>query len=80
MLRAFPAAAHPVLGRGETEALRLDADGTLWLAGDAGLLRFDERRAAFMVVEDVGGTRIHGFDFAPDGALWLHRLQGLARY
>src|SRR5690606_27676051 len=24
--------------------------------------------------------RVHGFDFAPDGSLWLHRLTGLERH
>ncbi|HET8818191.1 MAG TPA: ATP-binding protein, partial [Xanthomonadaceae bacterium] len=90
VLRDFRAATQPVLGHGETEAMRFSHDGVLWVAGDYGLLRFDERRAAFVPAPGfaawrVDGTgqgprHVFGFDFAPDGSLWVHRLQGLSRY
>ena len=80
VLRDFRADSHPVLGNGETEAMRPGPDGAPWLAGDAGMLRFDERRAAFVPVAGFEGGRIYGFDFAADGALWVHRLAGLERH
>ena len=80
VLRDLPAVAHPVLGQGEAEAMRFAPDGTLWLAGDAGLLRFDERRAAFVSVAGIGRARVYGFDFAGDDVLWVHRFGGLERY
>ncbi|HET8818210.1 MAG TPA: two-component regulator propeller domain-containing protein, partial [Xanthomonadaceae bacterium] len=84
VLRDLRASTHAVLGHGETEAMRFGPDDALWVAGDNGLLRFDERKAAFVAAPGLAGSgdgkRLYGFDFAPDGALWVHRLQGLSRY
>ena len=80
VLRDFPVGGRPELGQGETEAMRFAPDGALWLASDVGLLRFDERRAAFVPVAGLAGARAYGFDFAPGGALWLHRFAGLERH
>ena len=80
VLRDLHADSQPMLGNGEIEAMRFGPDGALWMAGDAGMLRFDERRAAFVPVAGLEGPRIYGFDFTAGGALWVHRLAGLERH
>lgn len=73
------AGAEGGVGDGDTEALEFAADGAAWIAGGAGMARWDGARKRFVAVPAMGSTRVHAFALDGD-VLWLHRLSGLERY
>jgi len=68
------------LGVGDLEAMRFDADGTLWIAGEAGVSRWNAVTDRFEVAPGLGGDRVFAFVFDGPDALWLQRLSGLEHY
>ncbi|HYM86514.1 MAG TPA: ATP-binding protein, partial [Pseudoxanthomonas sp.] len=61
----------------DTEAIQTGPDGSLWLAGAQGLLRWDAHARRFVQVAGTGDERVFSFAFETDDRLWLHRLSGL---
>jgi ligand-binding sensor domain-containing protein/ActR/RegA family two-component response regulator len=60
-----------------TEAIVRAPDGSLWLAGENGLLRWDESAHRFAPVPAMGTERVFAFAFEHADRLWLHRLTGV---
>ncbi len=60
--------------------LRETADGAIWAASQAGLLRLAPGMSAFEFVPGVGRGAVEAFAFAPDGSLWLTRSDRLQHY
>jgi ligand-binding sensor domain-containing protein/signal transduction histidine kinase/CheY-like chemotaxis protein len=61
----------------DTEALQAGPDGTLWLAGAQGLLRWEPSLRRLEPVPGVGEGRIFSFVFQGADTVWVHRLSGL---
>ncbi len=81
VLLTVPAGPEHGLGVGDNEALGFDADGTPWVAGGSGALRWNAGAGRF---EPVGGIsaerRIFALRFNGPDELWLQRLSGLEQY
>lgn len=58
----------------DVEQIGFDRDGHPWVAGEAGLDRFDPARNAFVAVEGAPEGRIEAFAFGPGDTITLHRL------
>ena len=65
------------LDAADTEMIAVGPDGTLWLAGAQGLLRWEQTTRKFLPVPGIGGERVFSFTFEDPTRLWLHRLSGL---
>ena len=61
----------------DTDVIRLGPDGTLWLAGAQGVLRWHPQSRQFVPVVDAADGRVFAFAFQDADQLWLHRLAGL---
>ncbi|MFD0739328.1 ATP-binding protein [Lysobacter koreensis] len=69
------------LGVGDIEAMKFAADGALWVAGEAGLSRWDAAARKLRPVAGIArGDRAFAFAFDGADALWLQRLSGLEHY
>lgn len=79
VLRRYMPAAH-TLGDADITALALDASATPWLATASGVERLAAGGDRFVAVAGLPTDAVHALAFAPDGALWLHRLGALERY
>jgi ligand-binding sensor domain-containing protein/CheY-like chemotaxis protein len=80
VLLDLAAGAASGLGTADTEALEVAPDGSLWIAGAAGLARLARGQRRFVAVAPMQGARVFGFGFDGDATLWLHRMSGLERY
>ncbi len=80
VLLDLAAGADSGLGTADTEALELAPDGSVWIAGEAGMSRLSRRHSRFVAVAPMQGARVFGFAFEGNDALWLHRMSGLERY
>jgi signal transduction histidine kinase/ActR/RegA family two-component response regulator len=80
VLAQWPAGPTHGLGEADLEAMRFAADGSLWVASGEGLRRLAPGAARFEPVPGIAPGRIHGFDFAGEDGLWLHRIDGLESY
>ncbi|WP_158601796.1 hybrid sensor histidine kinase/response regulator [Solilutibacter pythonis] len=80
VLRNVPIGSDSGLGDGDNEALRLDREGRLWIAGGFGLGWLDEATGRVVTPPGLAGNRVFGFDFDGPDSLWLHRLDGLEQY
>ncbi len=60
--------------------LVLDAQGKPWLATASGVERYDAEHDRFVDVTGIPHESFRAVAFAPDGALWTHRLGALERY
>ena len=71
-------------GRGvdspEQDQLASGPAGELWMAGPAGMRRWNESRARFDSVRGAPADHVYGFAFVPPDTLWLHRLGALEAY
>lgn len=61
----------------DLEQILFDDRGLPWIAGEAGLDRFELSRNAFVPVEGVPDGRIDAFAFGPDGDIHVHRIGSL---
>lgn len=61
----------------DLEQIRFDGRGLPWVAGEAGLDRFEPSRNAFVPVEGVPDGRIDAFAFGPNGDIHVHRIGSL---
>ena len=68
------------LGDADIVALALDASATPWIATASGVERYAAQSDRFDAVAGLPQEPMHALAFAPDGALWLHRLGALERY
>lgn len=64
----------------DTEQLAVDGQGTLWLAGAQGLLRWDAHARRFTVPAGLPASRVHAFAFDGDGSVWVQSVGALRRY
>lgn len=68
---------------GTIHALRVDADGALWVGAQGGLHRLGPQDDALVAVVRRDGEPLHGDIYvlaeAPDRSLWVGGLQGLMR-
>lgn len=58
----------------DVEQIGFDGDSNPWIAGEAGLDRFDPARNAFVPVEGVPEGRIEAFAFGPSGDIHVHQI------
>ena len=58
----------------DVEQFGFDRDGQPWVAGEAGLDRFDPARNAFVAVEGTPDGRIEAFALGEDDSIVLHRI------
>ena len=73
--------AEQGLGVGDIEAMEFAADGALWVAGETGLARWDQRAGRLQPVAGIAaGDRVFAFAFDGADTLWLQRLSGLEHY
>lgn len=77
LLADYPAGVAPGLPEKLVEQLRVDASGGLWVAGGAGVLRFENGR--FVPVSGIAPGMVYDFAFAADGGLWVGR-EGLLEF
>ncbi|HLM53176.1 MAG TPA: two-component regulator propeller domain-containing protein, partial [Pseudoxanthomonas sp.] len=61
----------------DIETLRVGPDGTLWLAGTQGLLRWEPSLRRLQPVPGMDPGRIFSFVFQGPDVVWVHRLTGL---
>ncbi|MEZ0472359.1 sensor histidine kinase [Luteimonas salinilitoris] len=80
VLTNIPARPETGLNTGDIEDLAIAPDGGVWVAGHEGLSRLDPERAVFTLVEATRGGRVFALAFESADALWLQRMEGLARY
>ncbi|GHA77617.1 hybrid sensor histidine kinase/response regulator [Cognatilysobacter bugurensis] len=81
VLDTIPAGPKHGLGVGDLELLRVDSEGRVWVAGGDGIAVWDAASRRFVMPPGLPtGDRVHAFVFERDGALWVQRLSGLARY
>lgn len=78
LARWLPAAGN--LGDSDITDLVLDAGGLPWIATASGLERLDADSDRFVPIDGLPQDAVHALAFAPDGALWLHRLGALERW
>lgn len=64
----------------DSEQLAVDAQGTPWLAGAQGLLRWGAQAHGFAVPTGLPGGRVHAFAFDGDDAVWVQSLGTLRRF
>ncbi|UNK50759.1 ATP-binding protein [Lysobacter sp. S4-A87] len=62
------------------EQAGLGPDGALWLAGSAGMSRWNAGRHRFEPIPGAGQGRVHGFATDTRGQVWLARLGELEAY
>ena len=55
-------------------------DGSLWIANQQGMSRWDSRRERFVHIYGAPNERVFGFVFVGSDKLWLHRLGALETY
>ncbi|MEO8669877.1 MAG: two-component regulator propeller domain-containing protein [Tahibacter sp.] len=60
--------------------MTLSPTGELWVAHDQGMDRYDATKQHFVAQSTIPAKRVHAFDFAADGSLWLHRFGALEHY
>jgi signal transduction histidine kinase/ligand-binding sensor domain-containing protein/CheY-like chemotaxis protein len=72
----FPAAVNGPRSQ-DIEQIGFDDNGLPWVAGEAGLDRFEPSRNAFVPVDGVPDGRIDAFAFGPDGDIHVHRIGSL---
>jgi signal transduction histidine kinase/ligand-binding sensor domain-containing protein len=72
--------AAKTLGDADIAVLALDAHGVPWLGTAAGVERYDAGADRFVEVAGIPQESTRALAFAPDGALWTHRLGTLERY
>lgn len=58
----------------DIEQISFDGDSNPWIAGEAGLDRFDPARNAFVPVDGVPEGRIEAFAFGPAGDIHVHQI------
>ncbi len=80
LLADYPAGSTPGLPDKLVEQLLMSADGTLWVAGGAGVLRFDASSRRFVPVPGIPAGMAYGLALAADGGLWVAREGALAHY
>ncbi|MGV8959685.1 MAG: ATP-binding protein [Stenotrophomonas sp.] len=78
LLADFPFGEGHGLPATMVEQLRLDADGTLWVAGGGGLWRLVDGR--FVAVPGPAPGMVYDLAFDPEGGLWLARDGALEHY
>ena len=61
----------------EIEQIAFDAQGLPWVAGNAGVDRYDARSDRFVPVSSNFSGRVDGLAIAPDGSFWAHALTEL---
>lgn len=61
----------------DVEQIGFDPDGHPWVAGEAGLDRFDPARNAFVAIAGVPDGRIEAFAFGAGGEVFVHRIGAL---
>lgn len=77
LLQQVVADADPGLGSADLEAMALDGQGRLWIAGAGGMAAWDAATRGFRRLAAFGPQRIDAFAFDGPHRLWLHRLAGL---
>lgn len=80
VLLDLPAGAASGLGEADIESMVLAPSGVPWIAGAAGILRFDSAARRFVPVPALGKTRVYALAFDGTDRLWLQRLSGLEGY
>jgi ligand-binding sensor domain-containing protein/signal transduction histidine kinase len=66
---------------GDINDLWVDADNTLWVAAQAGLLALDAARKHLILYPLPSGRRVQTLFYSPTGALWLGLAEGgMARF
>lgn len=80
LLADYPAGKTPGLADKLVEQLLLARDGTLWLAGGAGVLRFDPATQQFLAVAGISRDMAYGLALADDGSAWVAREGALEHY
>jgi len=63
-----------------TQAVRLDADGCVWIVSVVGTGFYDVSTDSFTPVRELQGTIISDIDITPDGAVWLTSSSGIWKY
>jgi ligand-binding sensor domain-containing protein/signal transduction histidine kinase/CheY-like chemotaxis protein len=79
VLRSMAAGTHG-LGAADIEAMEFAPDGTLWIAGEGGIARWDAAHERFTWLSAMGGDRVYAIAFDAADTLWVARLTGLERY
>jgi signal transduction histidine kinase/ligand-binding sensor domain-containing protein/CheY-like chemotaxis protein len=72
--------ATKTLGDADIAALTLDGNSVPWLGNASGVERYDAAQDRFVEVAGIPRESVRALAFAPDGALWTHRLGALERY
>src|SRR5262249_33515998 len=58
-----------------------DADGTMWFAGDPGLVRYDGRSfVSFDRADGLAGLWVRGIHFDAHGGIWIGTVDGLSHF
>jgi len=63
-----------------TQAVRLDADGCVWIVSMLGTGFYDVNTDRFTPVEELQGTIISDIDITADGTIWLTASSGIWKY
>ena len=63
-----------------TQAVRLDADGCVWIVSMSGSGFYDVNTDCFTPVKELQGTLISDVDITPDGTVWLTSSSGIWKY
>ena len=64
----------------EQEQLSPGPDSMLWIAGPAGLRRWNAAKVRFDKIDGAPDSHIYGFAVVPPDTLWLHRMGALEAY
>jgi len=80
LLADYPMGTTPGLPDKLVEQLLLAKDGTLWLAGGFGVLRFDPARQHFVPVPGISNDMAYGLALADDGGIWVARQGALEHF
>jgi signal transduction histidine kinase/DNA-binding response OmpR family regulator/streptogramin lyase len=63
-----------------TPAVKLDADGCIWIVSQRGTGYYDIYSDRFTVIEELGDIYVSDIDITPDGAVWLTSSSGVWKY